>query len=551
MDRGPALLRVEVIESVAPVRERQVIVDADEIDVPVRPERIEMEIHVTAAIAWLMTKIFRPIGGVADLCRGSENGPDIGGQCPKRRDRRIAVPAGSDGVQSAHLRSDQEGIDTACRRAEMAERIREYEAMLTVIGYLSGAVDPPPPMTTEKLREQVADAIREAGGSLIERSKRSTLDNLNPMNAITSGVGLVYGISGGIADLLGFDEAAEGYYDTARTALNTDVVALYNNAVNDLVVAIWEGLTDYWDRFWETADSEGFLIAFGKLRIDAGFLAAELAIDIALGVATGGAAAAASRVIRVVGRRVASTVTRVTVKIGRVGEFIPDTQRVLQLDVPDEKIPANIERLLDEDNLGGAAKLDDTAQRAEAKPTTPETTRIQGDSSGEPPRPRYTGRALTSEERARARAATPTRALRNMVNSGEPIATPANPVPDPWLVGLNRVAPLEPDHIVPLSHILDKPGFSDLTPANQDIVTNLAENFHGLSRSANGSRGNKTFEEWTMHVKTGIPVTPELRQRMIAEEARMNEVIQRKIDELLHKQQSANNLGPPFRDDVQ
>lgn len=263
----------------------------------------------------------------------------------------------------------------------VAERIREYEAMLTVIGYLSGAVDPPPPMTTEKLREQVADAIREAGGSLIERSKRSTLDNLNPMNAITSGVGLVYGISGGIADLLGFDEAAEGYYDTARTALNTDVVALYNNAVNDLVVAIWEGLTDYWDRFWETADSEGFLIAFGKLRIDAGFLAAELAIDIALGVATGGAAAAASRVIRVVGRRVASTVTRVTVKIGRVGEFIPDTQRVLQLDVPDEKIPANIERLLDEDNLGGAARLDDTAQRGTPIPATSSTTYVRGRNS--------------------------------------------------------------------------------------------------------------------------------------------------------------------------
>lgn len=268
------------------------------------------------------------------------------------------------------------------RETELQEhvsaRIREYEAMLTVIGYLSGAIDPPPPMTTEGLREQVADAIREAGGSLIERSQRTMLDNFNPLNALSSGVGVVYGISGGVADLLGFDETAEGYYDTAETALNTDVVALYNNAVNDLVSSIWEGLSDYWDRFWETADREGFLIAYGKLRIDAGFLAAELAIDIALGAVSGGAAAAASRVVRVVGRRVAGSITRVTVKIGRVGEVIPDNHRVLELDIDDADIPANVERLIDEDNLGGASQLDDTAQRAKANPTTANTAVIHG-----------------------------------------------------------------------------------------------------------------------------------------------------------------------------
>lgn len=233
-------------------------------------------------------------------------------------------------------------------------------------------------MTTEKLREQVANAIQDAGGSLIERSQRTALDNLNPANALSSGVGVVYGVSGWVADILGFDETAEGYYSTARTALNTDVVALYNNAVNDLLSAMWAGLSAYRDRFWESAETEGFLIAYGKLRIDAGFLAAELAIDIALGAATRGAAAAASRVIRVVGRRVGRTVTRVTVKIGRVNEMIPDTHRVLELDVPDEKIPANIERLLDEDKLGGAANLVDTARRAEAKPTTPNTTVVNG-----------------------------------------------------------------------------------------------------------------------------------------------------------------------------
>ena len=102
---------------------------------------------------------------------------------------------------------------------------------------------------------------------------------------------------------------------------------------------------------------------------------------------------------------------------------------------------------------------------------------------------------------------------------------------------------------MPLSHILDKPGFSDLTTSNQNLVINLPENFHGLSRSANGSRGNKTFEEWMEHVSSGTPVTPELRQRMIAEEARLNQVIQERIDELLRQQQAMGETGPTFRND--
>lgn len=128
-----------------------------------------------------------------------------------------------------------------------------------------------------------------------------------------------------------------------------------------------------------------------------------------------------------------------------------------------------------------------------------------------------------------------------------PIATISNPVADLWLPGLVRTARLEADHIVPVSRILDKPGFSDLTPHNQDIILNMPENFHGLSRSANASRGNKSFEEWTHHVATGTVVTPELRRQMILEEARMHTVIQQRIDDLLRRQQAADTIGPPFR----
>ncbi len=263
----------------------------------------------------------------------------------------------------------------------VAERIREYEAMLTVIGYLAGTVTPPPPMTTESVRAQVTEAIRKAGGSLLERSQRTFWDNFNPLNAASSAVALLYYGSSGVASAVGADGIAKDYYDIAETARNTDVVALVNNAVSDLMNSIIQGLTDYWNKFWAEADANGFLIAYGKLRIDAGFLAAELAIDIALGAVTGGAGAAASRVIRVVGTRVSRTVTRVVIKIGDGREAIPNSQRILQLDVPDTDIPPNIERLLDEDNLGGAGPLADTRQRAGPIPVTPATSYIRGSNS--------------------------------------------------------------------------------------------------------------------------------------------------------------------------
>ena len=43
VDRGPALGRVDMVDAVAPVGERHVVVDADEVDVGVGPERVEVE----------------------------------------------------------------------------------------------------------------------------------------------------------------------------------------------------------------------------------------------------------------------------------------------------------------------------------------------------------------------------------------------------------------------------------------------------------------------------------------------------------------------------
>jgi hypothetical protein len=54
-----------MLKAIAPIGEWHVVVDANEIDVAVCPERIEMEEHVARAVAGLVPEIFRPIGGIA------------------------------------------------------------------------------------------------------------------------------------------------------------------------------------------------------------------------------------------------------------------------------------------------------------------------------------------------------------------------------------------------------------------------------------------------------------------------------------------------------
>ena len=70
VDRGPILDRVGMLEPVPPVRQRHVVVDADEIDLRIGPERIEVEEHVAAAITSLVPEIFQPVRRVSDLSAG-------------------------------------------------------------------------------------------------------------------------------------------------------------------------------------------------------------------------------------------------------------------------------------------------------------------------------------------------------------------------------------------------------------------------------------------------------------------------------------------------
>ncbi|MEO9865613.1 DNA/RNA non-specific endonuclease [Yoonia sp.] len=264
----------------------------------------------------------------------------------------------------------------------MAARIREYEAMITVIGWATGMVTPPPPLTSAGVRQQIQDALSEMTQSLIERSQREGWEHLNPLNAGATAVGVLYDVSGGIAWLIGATETAERYDDISDAAYSVDVWDLYANAVNDIVSAIMDGLAQYWTEFWQEVDTNGFLIAYNKLLIDGGFLAAELGIDIALSALSGGVGGAASKVIRVTGRRISGNATEVTLKIGDAGDTIPDGNTVFRHVVDDADISDDVDRLMDEDSLGGAGPLDDTAARLDERPNGATTTVVHGNSRG-------------------------------------------------------------------------------------------------------------------------------------------------------------------------
>ena len=107
VDRGPALGGIGMIEPVAPVRQRHVVVDADEIDLRIGPERIEVKEHVARTVARLVPEVFRPVGGVADLRPGPEDRaarPRAGPDTPAPPDR-CWRPSGSSSAPASRCRS--------------------------------------------------------------------------------------------------------------------------------------------------------------------------------------------------------------------------------------------------------------------------------------------------------------------------------------------------------------------------------------------------------------------------------------------------------------
>lgn len=121
------------------------------------------------------------------------------------------------------------------------------------------------------------------------------------------------------------------------------------------------------------------------------------------------------------------------------------------------------------------------------------------------------------------RKKTPNNQIRKKVN-------PEGPKIDP--VYGYEVQKLEADHIVSMKEITEFEGFNQLTKEAQIEVLNLEENFVGLGKSTNASKGAHNWSEWRGHSKLG-DVPEEVRQQMLKLEVQAREALKKAIEERL------------------
>ena len=142
---------------------------------------------------------------------------------------------------------------------------------------------------------------------------------------------------------------------------------------------------------------------------------------------------------------------------------------------------------------------------------------------------RYGESKLSAAEYKKLRDNTPTPNLRMRVNEG--ISLPMNDFAIPGNVITKK---LEADHIVPMKKIVTMEGFDKLSSEQQLSVLNFEENFIGLSKSANTSKGAKSYSDWTMYKKTNTPINPIFREEMIRKEAILEGKLQSMIDNFIY-----------------
>ena len=142
---------------------------------------------------------------------------------------------------------------------------------------------------------------------------------------------------------------------------------------------------------------------------------------------------------------------------------------------------------------------------------------------------RYGKSKLSAAEYKKLRDNTPTPDLRMRVNEG--ISLPMNDFAIPGNVITKK---LEADHIVPMKKIVTMEEFDKLSSEQQLSVLNFEENFIGLSKSANTSKGAKSYSDWTMYKKTNTPINPIFREEMIRKEAILEGKLQSMIDNFIY-----------------
>jgi hypothetical protein len=91
---------------------------------------------------------------------------------------------------------------------------------------------------------------------------------------------------------------------------------------------------------------------------------------------------------------------------------------------------------------------------------------------------------------------------------------------------------LEADHIMPLKEITEQPGFDKLSFKDQVEVANTPENFMGLGKASNASKGAKPISEWQGHSKLG-PIPKEAQKYLNQRDSIARQAIKDAIAERL------------------
>ncbi|TDL77914.1 ribonuclease YeeF family protein [Peribacillus frigoritolerans] len=140
----------------------------------------------------------------------------------------------------------------------------------------------------------------------------------------------------------------------------------------------------------------------------------------------------------------------------------------------------------------------------------------------------HTERKISDDLYRKLRKKTPTEEIRDMVNKDVEL-----PMPDPAIPGKMITTRLEADHIVSMDIISKLNGFDNLSYNQQLEVLNNIENFIGLSKTANTSKGSKSYSEWTIYKKENIEIDPIFREKMMKKEIELEIKLQKQIDEFL------------------
>ncbi len=75
-----------------------------------RPERIEIEIEVAAAILRLIAEIFRPVRAIGDLAVAADLGPHFSGKRAEMRDKGKALLSIANAGQPAQFRPEKKAV---------------------------------------------------------------------------------------------------------------------------------------------------------------------------------------------------------------------------------------------------------------------------------------------------------------------------------------------------------------------------------------------------------------------------------------------------------